>query len=93
MGFVYNNAMQLPSLKDAEIEGKTVFLRADLDAPLSNGKIDDDTRLIAALPTIEYLLKQNCKIIIGGHLGRPKGIDKSLSLEPVARWFFEEFKI
>ena len=45
------------------------------------------------MPTIEYLLKQNCKIIIGGHLGRPKGTDKSLSLEPVAKWFDSRFKI
>ena len=93
--------MQLPLIKNAKIEGKTVFLRADLDVPLSeirNPKseirtIEDETRLKASIPTIEYLLNQNCKVIICGHLGRPKGIDKSLSLEPVAEWFFKELKI
>jgi len=85
--------MQLPLLKDANVSGKNVFLRADLDVPLVNGKIEDDTRLMAAIPTIEYLLKQNCKIIIAGHLGRPKGVNKSLSLEPIAHWFDLRFKI
>ena len=92
--------MNLPDLRKADISGKTVFLRADLDVPLSKLKInneeliiEDDTRLNAALSTIEYLLKQNCKIVLAGHLGRPKGVDKSLSLEPVAKWFFKEFKI
>lgn len=83
--------MQL--LKDAGVKGKKVFLRADLDIPIINGNIEDDTRLISAIPTIEYLLKQNAKIIIAGHLGRPKGIDKSLSLEPIARWFGSKFSI
>lgn len=84
--------MQLPLLKNADVKGKTVFLRADLDVPLVNGRIEDDTRLLAAIPTIEYLLKNNAKIIIAGHLGRPKGIDKSLSLEPVAHWFSIKYK-
>lgn len=91
--------MQLPLLKNAEVEGKTVFLRADLDVPLSEvGSrksevgIEDDTRLKAALPTIEYLLKQNAKVIIAGKLGRPKGFDKSLSLKPVGKWFTEMLK-
>ena len=93
--------MKLPSLRDVNVGGKTVFLRADLDVPLTKGisdkrqetRIEDDTRLIAALPTIEYLLKQKCKIIIGGHLGRPKGIEENLSLKPVAERFLKEFKI
>ena len=80
-------------LKDAEVNGKTVFLRADLDVPIVNGKIEDDTRLQSAIPTIEYLLKQNAKIIIAGHLGRPEGIDKSLSLEPIAHWFGIKYKV
>ncbi len=93
--------IKLPLPKSKDVFGKNVFLRADLDVPLSqpstiNNKqltIEDDTRLKASLPTIEYLLKHNAKVIIAGHLGRPKGIDKSLSLEPVARWFLKEFKI
>ena len=93
--------MKLPALEKAKVFGKTVFLRADLDVPLSeNGrqmtddrtqrtedrKIEDDTRLVAGLLTIEYLLKHSAKVVIAGHLGRPKGIDKSLSLQPVAYW-------
>ncbi len=99
--------MQLPLLKEARISGKTVFLRADLDVPLSEVRsqksevrIEDDTRLKAALPTIEYLLKQNCKVIIAGHLGRPKPSNSQFairnsefSLEPIAEWFDLRFKI
>ena len=80
-------------LKEADLSGKTVFLRADLDVPILNGTIEDDTRLLAIIPTIEYLLQQNSKIILAGHLGRPQGIDKSLSLEPVAEWFSKKFSI
>lgn len=72
-------------------------MRADLDVPLADGKIEDDTRLKACLPTIEYLLKQNCKIIIAGHLGRPEGLNHEariknheLSLKPVAQWFVKK---
>ncbi len=82
-------------LKSADVKGKNVFLRADLDVPLSEIRnIEDDARLRACLPTIEYLLKQNAKVIIAGHLGRPKPqssefrIQSSeLSLGPIALWF------
>jgi phosphoglycerate kinase len=80
-------------LKNANVKNRKVFLRSDLDVPITNGKIEDDTRLISAIPTIEYLLKQNAEIIIAGHLGRPKGVDKAFSLEPVAKWFDLIFKI
>jgi len=80
-------------LKEADVNGKTVFLRADLDIPIIDGKIEDDTRLQSAIPTIEYLLKQNAKIIIAGHLGRPEGIAKNLSLEPIAKWFGIKYKV
>lgn len=86
--------MQLPSLRDATIEGKTIFLREDLNVPLINGKIEDDTRMFSAIPTIEYLLQHNVKIIIASHLGRPTGLNHEariknheLSLKPVAQWF------
>jgi len=75
-------------LENADVGGKKIFLRVDLDVPLADGKIDDDTRLLAAIPSIEYLLEKKAVIIIGGHLGRPKGLlDKTLSLEPIAKWF------
>jgi len=92
--------MKLPALEKAKVFGKTVFLRADLDVPLESQKskvksqksIEDDTRLKAGLTTIEYLLKHGAKVILAGHLGRPEGIDKSLSLEPVARWLLQKIK-
>lgn len=82
----------MQNLERVNVKGKKIFLRADLDVPIVDGKFKDDFRLLSVAPTIEYLLKQGAKIIIAGHLGRPKGIDKSLSLEPVAKWFFKEFK-
>ncbi|MDP2585830.1 MAG: phosphoglycerate kinase [Candidatus Levybacteria bacterium] len=85
--------INLPDIRKANVNGKRVFLRADLDVPMVNGKIEDDTRLRSCLPTIEYLLKQNAKIILAGHLGRPQGFDKTLSLEPVARWLQNKFSI
>ena len=93
--------MKLPLLKDINVNGKTVFLRADLNVPLENQKskvksqklIGDDTRLVAVLPTIEFLLRNGAKVILASHLGRPVGIDKSLSLEPVAHWFGSKYKV
>lgn len=98
--------MNLPLLEKAKVSGKTVFLRVDLDVPLSKFKvqnsefrIEDDTRLVASLKTIEYLLKHNAKIIISGHLGRPKPVHQALgvrrqefSLLPVAHWFVKTLK-
>ena len=93
--------MKLPALEKEKVFGKTVLLRADLDVPIKiqNSKfkiqnsVEDDTRLVTALPTIEFLLKHNAKVIITGHLGRPDGIDKNLSLEPIADWLAKGFKI
>jgi len=72
-------------LKEAKVSGKKVILRADLDVPLEDGRIVDDTRLKALLPTLKYLLKNKADVLIIGHLGRPKGKrDPKLSLKPVA---------
>lgn len=80
--------MTLPDIKTANIEEKRVFLRADLNVPLSEDlKIEDDTRLLATLPTAKYLLEKASKVFIASHLGRPNGKDNSLSLLPVATWF------
>lgn len=75
------------SVKDLDLEGKKVFLRVDFNVPLDEeGNIRDDTRIKAALPTINYLLERKTKLIIASHLGRPKGkFDPRLSLKPVAR--------
>ncbi|MEK9178791.1 MAG: phosphoglycerate kinase, partial [Patescibacteria group bacterium] len=87
--------MILPCLENAKIEGKTVLLRVDLDVPIEKSKILDDSRLEASVPTIEYLLKQNCKVIVCGHLGRPDSVfsnqDSAFSLKPVAKWFARKF--
>ena len=65
---------------------KKVILRLDLNVPLKNGKITDTTRIDKVLPTIEFLLKQNSKIIILSHVGRPKGkVMRNLSLKPIQK--------
>lgn len=75
------------NLKDLELNGKRVFLRLDLNVPLKDGKILDDNRIKAALPTLEFLVEQGAKVIVSSHLGRPKTEEDrvKLSLEPVAR--------
>jgi 3-phosphoglycerate kinase len=73
------------TIKDINLKGKTVLLRADYNVPVKDGKITDDYRLQQSLPTIHYLQKQDCKIVICSHLGRPDGrIVPDLSLLPVA---------
>ncbi len=62
---------------------KTVILRTDLNVPLRNGVVEDDTRILSVIPSINYLLKCKCKVIIVSHLGRPKGTDDSLSLSVI----------
>lgn len=74
------------TIRDIELRGKTVLLRADYNVPLVDGKIADDYRIQQSLPTVRYLLEQNVKLIICSHLGRPKGRrDDALSLFPVAK--------
>ncbi|HSX47525.1 MAG TPA: phosphoglycerate kinase [Patescibacteria group bacterium] len=72
------------TIKDIDLKNKVVLLRTDYNVPLDNGKITDDYRIKQSLPTIEYLLSKNTKIIICSHLGRPEGKTvNSLSLKPV----------
>ena len=75
----------MTTLNDLDVQGKRVFLRCDLNVPLKEGKITDDGRIRASLPTINALLAKGASIVIAAHLGRPKGEAKpELSLAPIA---------
>jgi len=87
----------LRKLKDCVVTNKNVFIRADLNVPLLNGKVNDDTRIEAIIPTLKYLLENEAKVILTSHLGRPKGkVVPELSLKvllPKLREFLPNIKI
>src|SRR3989344_6211642 len=90
----------LPDIRSIDVKGKRVFFRSDLDAPISELKVEsgelkveDDTRLVASMPTLKYLLEHGANVILAGHLRRPEGYDPKLSLLPVAQWLNDKLKV
>ncbi len=77
--------MNKKTVKDIDLKGKRVFMRVDFNVPMAEGKVTDDKRIKAALPTIKYVLEQGASVLLASHLGRPKGgPDPEFSLKPAA---------
>ena len=77
--------MNKKTVKDVSFQGKKALVRVDFNVPISGGKVQDDTRILGALPTLKYILEDGGSLVLMSHLGRPKGKpDPGMSLAPVA---------
>ena len=77
------NSAQLPTLESLDVTGKTVLVRLDLNVPMQAGRVTDATRISRIVPTLQYLMERDAKVVILSHLGRPKGFDPGQSLAPL----------
>lgn len=78
-------AFNKKTIEDVELKGKRVLVRCDFNVPLKDGAITDENRLVGAMPTIKYLVEKGAKVILCSHLGKAKGPDPKLTLDPVAK--------
>lgn len=90
--FNKSGIMQKMTLKNLSLKGKRVLMRVDFNVPMEKGSLTDDTRIRAALPSIEYVLSHGASLILMSHLGRPNGFDAALSLAPCAKRLSELLK-
>src|SRR5258708_22328501 len=80
-------------IDELELRGRVTFIRVDFNVPRDGGKISDDTRIKAALPTIQHAIDNGARIVLASHLGRPSGKrDMEFSLEPVAAYLADLLK-
>src|ERR687891_261837 len=86
--------MKFKRMSEVDLRGKRVFIRADLNVPIEDGRITDDTRIRASVPAIEHALKQGAAVMVTSHLGRPKEgeLNPEDSLAPVAARLSELLK-